>query len=135
MKLSGILLLLVVMAGCASTQEKYIKSHPELSQDERQAVLEKTLTHGLTKEAVRTSLGKPQKTHGYTQDGKLMELWVYSEFQWHPYESVLFQEGKVVGWNFPKSVKRELDTISPDQLLSVPLQAETETETEEKTSS
>ncbi|MBI4373234.1 MAG: hypothetical protein HY585_05890, partial [Candidatus Omnitrophica bacterium] len=102
----GIFLLLALMAGCASTQEKYVKLHPELSEDESQAILDETLTHGLTKEAVQVSLGKAQKTHGYMKDGKLMELWVYSEFQWHPYESVLFQDGKAVGWNFPKSVKR-----------------------------
>ncbi|MBI3999023.1 MAG: hypothetical protein HY351_00260 [Candidatus Omnitrophica bacterium] len=118
MKAWGLVLLGLFMAGCATTQSKYIQLHPELSADQVQAIRQKAITHDLMKEAVQASLGKPQKTHGYRKDGKLMEMWVYSEFEWHPYESVLFQEGRVVGWNFPKSVKRKLDEGSPEQLLT-----------------
>lgn len=119
-----VVLLVFLMSGCATAQEKYVARHPDLSTDQVQALLGKTLTHGLSKDAVLVSLGKPEKTHGYKKDGQLMEVWVYSQFEWHPYESVLFQDGKVVGWNFPKSVKRELDAASPQDLLTAPAEAE-----------
>jgi hypothetical protein len=48
-----------------------------------------------------------------------MELWVYSEFEWRPYQNVLFQEGKVAAWNLSSNVKRELDQSAPDELLVV----------------
>jgi hypothetical protein len=31
---------------------------------------------------------------------------------------VLFENGKVISWNFPKSVKRELDEHAAKELLS-----------------
>jgi hypothetical protein len=51
-------------------------------------------------------------------EGNQMEIWVYSEFEWYPYENVLFENGKVKGWNFPKSVKTELEERAAKELLS-----------------
>ena len=118
MKRLAVIIAAFLIAGCASTQEQYLKTHSEISADQAQAIRGKALTHGLTKEQVLVSLGKPQKTHGYRKGDQLMELWIYSSFEWNPYENVLFQEGKVVGWNIPKSVKRELDSVSPEELLT-----------------
>ena len=110
--------LVVLIMGCASHQEKYLKYHPEITGDQAQAILGETITFGLDKEAVRVSLGVPKKVFGYMNEGKQMEVWVYSEFEWHPYENALFENGKVVSWNFPKSVTRELKERAAKELLS-----------------
>ena len=122
MRLLSFFLFTFFLAGCAtvhvSPQEKYLQAHPEITGDEAQAILNKTLTYGLSREAVRVSLGVPKKVFGYMSEGKQMEVWVYSEFEWHPYENVLFENGKVKSWNFPKSVKRELEDRAAQELLS-----------------
>lgn len=111
-------LFVVFVVGCSSTQEKYLKTHPEMTGDQTQAILNKSVTYGLDKDAVRASLGVPKKIFGLMNEGKQMELWVYSEFEWHPYENVLFENGKVISWNFPKDVKRELEERAAKELLS-----------------
>ena len=115
-------MLAFFLAGCTtvhvSPQEKYLQAHSEIAGDEAQAVLNKTLTYGLSREAVRVSLGVPKKAFGYMSEGKQMEVWVYSEFEWYPCENVLFENGKVKSWNFPKSVKRELEDRAAKELLS-----------------
>ena len=123
MRLLYFLLLTIFLTGCTymhkrSPQEKYLDIHPELVGDEAQAVRDKTVTFGLDKTAVRTSMGVPKKVFGYMNEGKQMEVWVYSEFEWHPYENVLFENGKVKSWNFPKSVKLELEERAAKELLT-----------------
>lgn len=117
------LILVFFLVGCAhkiimSPQEKYLEAHPEITGEEAQAILNKTLTYGLNRDAVRASLGTPKKAFGYMSEGNQMEIWVYSEFEWYPYENVLFENGKVKGWNFPKSVKAELEERAAKELLS-----------------
>lgn len=109
-----ILGIVLVLTGCASVQERYVKKHPELAADQVTAVRSKMVTTGLSKDAVTASLGRPKKTHGYQTDEGNFEVWVYSEFEWKEHENVLFQDGKVVSWNFPKSVKRKLDEEAPE---------------------
>ena len=122
MKFHHVVFLAFFLAGCATVhvtpQEKYLQAHPEITGDEAQAILNKTLTYGLNREAVRVSLGVPKKVFGYVSEGNQIEVWVYSEFEWHPYENVLFENGKVKSWNFPKSVKRELEDRAAKELLS-----------------
>ena len=130
MKVTYFLLFLILLTGCVQTskwslQEKYLEGHPEVVGDEAQAVRDKTVTFGLDKSAVRTSLGVPKKVFGYINEGKQMEVWVYSEFEWHPYENVLFENGKVKSWNFPKSVKLELEERAAHELLTAKSNLET----------
>jgi len=118
-----LLALLFFIVGCAtkitaSSQEKYLQAHPEITGDEAQAILNKTLTYGLSREAVRASIGTPKKAFGYMSEGNQMEMWVYSEFEWYPYENILFEDGKVKGWNLPKSVKTELEARAAKELLT-----------------
>ena len=115
------LVLAFFLAGCAHTislQEQYLQTHPEITGEEAQAVLNKTITYGLSRESVRASLGAPKKVFGYISEGNQVEVWVYSEFEWYPYENVLFENGKMKSWNFPKTVKTELEARAAKELLS-----------------
>ncbi|OGX04879.1 MAG: hypothetical protein A3G87_04475 [Omnitrophica bacterium RIFCSPLOWO2_12_FULL_50_11] len=78
---------------------------------------ENDLHYGWTKEQVVMSVGAPWKTYGYVKDGKQFEHWLYSEFAWHRYESVLFEDGEVVGWNLPDSVRQRLEKEAAVELL------------------
>jgi hypothetical protein len=123
MKSLYFLMFVIFLAGCAhriikSPQEKYLEAHPEVTGEEAQAIQNKTLTYELSRDAVRASLGTPKKAFGYMSEGNQMEIWVYSEFEWYPYENVLFENGKVKGWNLPKSVKAELEERAAKELLT-----------------
>ena len=118
MRQFAILCAILILSGCASVQARYIKKHPELTPDQAAAVREKMAVNGLSKDAVAASLGRPKKTYGYKTDKGFFELWVYSELEWQENENVLFQDGKVVSWNFPKSVKRKLDEEAAEKTVS-----------------
>ena len=113
-----ILCMAFLLSGCASTQARYLKQHPELPSDQAQAVHDKMVASGLSKDAVAASLGRPMKTYGYKTDKGFFELWLYSDFEWRENENVLFQDGKVVSWNFPKSVKRKLDEEAVEKTIA-----------------
>ncbi len=112
-----LLSVLILTNGCASAGTKYIRSHPGLKPEVVQAISGKTITHGMTKEQVLLSVGAPEKTHGYVKDGRLIELWIYSEFRWLRFEEIMFDNGIVVGWNIPDSIKRTLDKEAPTDLV------------------
>lgn len=109
---------ILILSGCASIQARYIKQHPELTPEQATAVRSKMVISGLSKDAVTASLGRPQKTYGYKTDKGFFELWLYSEFEWQENENVLFRDGAVVSWNFPKSIKRKLDEEAVEKTIS-----------------
>jgi len=82
-----------------------------------QAILQNNVAHGMTREDVRASVGEPEKTHGYVQDGRFIELWIYSEFAWHELEEIIFENGFVIGWNIPDSVQKRLEQVAAVELL------------------
>ncbi|MBI4358939.1 MAG: hypothetical protein HY584_06520 [Candidatus Omnitrophica bacterium] len=110
-------MLLLLLSGCGSVREKYIKTHPDLLPEHAATIRQRAVMHDFTKDSVRASLGAPQKTYGYQRNEKLVEFWVYSDYEWREFENVLFDDGKVVGWNLPKRIKRKLDERSVDELL------------------
>lgn len=56
-----ILLLALTAAGCATPREKYVKKHPELTEDQARAILDGKLYIGMPKEAVLASIGRPTR--------------------------------------------------------------------------
>lgn len=76
-----------------------------------------SLRYGWTEDEVLTSIGAPWKTYGYVKDGKQFAQWLYSEFAWHRYQNVLFEDGHVVGWNLPDSVQRQLEKEAAVEFL------------------
>jgi hypothetical protein len=117
MKYLIVFMTLVLVTGCASSQHRYLASNPNLSKDVAEAILKNNIVHGMTKENVRVSVGDPEKTHGYIKDGRLIELWIYSEFAWHELEEIIFENGFVIGWNLPDSVKKRLEEEAVVELL------------------
>lgn len=116
MKRVLVLIAILILVTSCSSARRYLKAHPELSEEQAQAVMEGFVAHGLSKDAVLASLGAPQKTYGYTRDGQPMELWMYSELTWHDFQNVLFESNQVVGWNLPSEVKEKLDDKSATDL-------------------
>jgi len=113
MKYIILLCSLLLIVSCSGRETRT----PYLSEKDAAAVAEGLLRHGLTKTQVSQRLGVPEKTYGYQKNMKDMEVWVYSELEWHEYENVLFEDGAVAAWNVPDSVKDRLDEVAVTELL------------------
>ena len=118
MKNIALILAIILLMGCETAQrEAYLRHHPELAADETDAIKTMSLKLGLPEETVRIILGDPQKTYGYKKDGKILEYWVYSEYDWNPYTNVLLENGKLISWNMPDSVKQRLDKEMVEEIF------------------
>lgn len=102
---------LFTMTGCAlnspllkpgqSSRQEYVNSHPELSPDIKQAILDGKVIKGMTKEDVRISWGQPTTIDDFSADPK---AWWYeedSEGWWYKglvelTKFVKFKHGRVV---------------------------------------
>jgi len=112
------LIVMVALSGCATPIERYLENNTDVPDEVVSAMSYGGLVQGMTKEETLLTIGEPWKTHGYTTEDGLVELWVYSEFSWHEYENVVFREGEIAGWNMPTTVKKELDTNAHEQTLT-----------------
>ena len=80
------LVLLILVVSCnekkvevvvVSPQEKYIKDHPELSDDMKKNILDETVAIGMTEEQVIASWGKPEDIQVFASEYNSYKRWIY----------------------------------------------------------
>jgi len=88
-------------AGLQTYGRRFIKEHPDLSAEHKNAILSGELTIGMSRDMATASLGQPDATHAYEYQGKAMETWTYTKnlliFGKEAY--VKFEDGRVIGWD------------------------------------
>ncbi len=99
------LLVLTVLAGCASVQEKTArleKQHPEWGESTIQKVAAGQVEPGMTDDMVIAAVGRKGEVNAGPQFGE--EVWIYYRgvtrgqgASWEPVYWIYFKNGKVVG--------------------------------------
>ncbi len=78
---TALVLLPLLLVGCASTVERRIERNPQLfeqlSAEDKQLVRERRLREGMGREAVFLALGKPDRVSTGRKSGKDFERWTY----------------------------------------------------------
>ena len=101
--LSFLSLWLIVLLGCA-TKSGYVRSHPYMEKQDREALLKGEVRPGFDKDMVELSLGYPSNMSSVITTGGEQEVWLYVKNVWVPvfgtvkseYRYIYFQDGKVV---------------------------------------
>jgi hypothetical protein len=106
-------LVLVLFAGMGcgvsmKSRQKYVNTHPSLSPQIRQCILEKKIVSGMTSEEVIASRGKPEKEDRTVDSKGVHSQWIYMS-KWEAgvlWEYVYFEDGVVtsVRKDFQKGV-------------------------------
>lgn len=89
MKKLFIFIPLILIAGClsqkkektfldASYREQYIKNHPDLNQQWKEAIIKGEIPIGMEKSEVEKILGKNYRI--YVSKTGMMEVWIYEEY-------------------------------------------------------
>jgi outer membrane protein assembly factor BamE (lipoprotein component of BamABCDE complex) len=112
--LSIFVIFLIFLSGCATSgpllrpsfnsRQEYVRNHPRLSPEIKQAILEGRVIKGMTKEDVRASWGEPTRIKDFTTDpnawwyDKNSEGWWYqaSPLSLEPTRFIEFKKGIVV---------------------------------------
>lgn len=85
MRFIWLIILVFIFSGCGkktevvviSPQEKYVKEHPELSEDTKKNILNETITIGMTEEQVMASWGKPDDIEIFSSEYNSYKRWIY----------------------------------------------------------
>lgn len=96
-------LALLIFSGCA-TKTGYLRDHPYLDREERDAFLRGDVRPGFDQEMVRLAWGSPSNTSSNVTKLSDEEVWLYPKSLWLPlfgtvkseYRYVYFEGGKVV---------------------------------------
>lgn len=96
-RLSAVLLLVVVLAGCVSTQairQEYIASNPELSEKEKSAIMGGRIYVGMSSNSVAYSWGNPYSVSRSSSTYGNSETWYYKYFYqyWRTTAIVYFRQ-------------------------------------------
>jgi hypothetical protein len=84
MRFAASLVLLAVLGGCASVENRIEKNRPafdRLSPEERKLVSEEKIGEGMNRDAVRIAWGKPDRITRMSQAGRNFEIWTYYRYQ------------------------------------------------------
>ena len=95
-----LMLVLFVSMGCGvsmKSRQKYVNTHPSLSPQIRQCILERKIVSGMTCEEVIASRGKPDKENRTVDSKGVHNQWIYVS-KWESgmlWEYVYFDDGVV----------------------------------------
>ena len=74
------LAVMVTISGCAAKyRQRYINSHPDLSEEIKECILSRNIVRGMSKEQVLLSIGKPDKKDTYENYFGITEIWAYGD--------------------------------------------------------
>ena len=105
-----IYLLIMSCVQCTNTvirRQEYIKTHPELSLEIRNAINGGKILIGMNQEQVIISIGRPQKISRTTMSTGIHEQWIYAgmiclstrdNYTERNYSYVYFESGIVTSW-------------------------------------
>ncbi|OIO39214.1 MAG: hypothetical protein AUJ75_01615 [Candidatus Omnitrophica bacterium CG1_02_49_10] len=99
MRYIALIAALFLALGCGTTTRNmsYIKKHPDMTDEKKDAIKYRRLEMGMEKEGVKHIMGKPRNTEAYMVIDDAFEEWRYGHW---PFSVLIikFKNDKVIEW-------------------------------------